>query len=426
MDFAAALKGIEDKIDKVTHVASDMPAMRTSVDALRAQLDAQERRLVAQEAERQKAAQSVRTPWGDEGRDERLHNRALSPRFSLTAAFQRWLHAKGVKGIAAPNKDALIRAGHFPDAVERAMSGNILTQGGFLIPEEYRDDIIPALLPRTILAQLGVRMLAVGGAGQIRWPKQNSRPTVTAVPEASAATESTPTWQSVVSTPHKAGMLMAIPNEILKYGIASVEAFLQDLFLKELSIEVDTRALRGTGSANQPLGLVNMDSIQNPAVGANGGPITANLILDLITQVEESNTRGTRFGFATSPRGIREIQQIVDGDTRPLFLNAMFSPGLAGARPGTIHGYHVFTTTHIPVNLTKGSGTALTELHFSAWDELLIPMWGDIEIMESKEATDGTNNAFTMDLTLARAFVTYDVIAFHNEALGVINDMDSA
>ena len=419
---------LEQVSKQVGDLANRVGPINTTLDEIKATIARQGKTIEQMQADREHAIASVRTPWDTEGgTDIRRACPWLSSRFSLTAAMQAYAHYHSHGQFPKPDKDALIRAGHFPEAVERAMSGKISTDGGFLIADAYRAEIIAALLPRTIMGALGVRMMSVGErAGQIRWPKQNSRPTVTAVPEAGAPTESTPTWQQVVASPHKAGMLMAVPNEVLKYGVPDTERFLLELLEKELRIEIDTRVLRGVGAANEPLGMLGTADIQNPAVGANGGAITYNLILDLITQVEESNTQGTKFGFACHPRGQREILQVLDSQNRPIFFSPEFAPGLVGPRPGNLMGYPVHKTTHITIAGTKGSGTALTELWFAAWDEILLTMWGDIEVRQSDQATDGTNNAWTSDLTLARAFVTYDVTVDHAQGVGVISDMNSA
>src|SRR3990167_4402954 len=166
------MPGTEEITKDLTKAIGDVTASRTDIKAA---VEAQNVRVAAIEKEREEARKRIRTPWAvGGGADEARRDPNLSPHYSLTTMFQAVMHARGTKfsdgsPVPAPNKDALIRAGHYPDAVERAMSAAVLTSGGFLIPEEYMTDIIPALLPRTRVLQLGVQTLNVGtGVGQIR------------------------------------------------------------------------------------------------------------------------------------------------------------------------------------------------------------------------------------------------------------------
>ena len=44
------------------------------------------------------------------------------------------------------------------------------------------------------------------------------------------------------------------------------------------------------------------------------------------------------------------------------------------------------TTTQIPIDLSKGSGTNLSEVYYANWQELLIGMWLMMELQASNQA----------------------------------------
>ena len=79
-------------------------------------------------------------------------------------------------------------------------------------------------------------------------------------------------------------------------------------------------------------------------------------------------------------------------------------------------------TTQIPINLTKGAGTALTEVYFGNWEELIIGQWGGMEIALSTETSD----AFEKDQTWVRVLQEVDIAVRHPESFCLVNDAASA
>jgi HK97 family phage major capsid protein len=85
-------------------------------------------------------------------------------------------------------------------------------------------------------------------------------------------------------------------------------------------------------------------------------------------------------------------------------------------------GYPYAMSTQIPINLTKADGTALTEVYFANWEELLIANWGGMEIMASQETSD----AFEKDMTWVRILQEVDIAVRHAASFCLINDASSA
>ena len=81
-------------------------------------------------------------------------------------------------------------------------------------------------------------------------------------------------------------------------------------------------------------------------------------------------------------------------------------------------GYKYAMTTQVPINLTKNNGTALTEVYFGNWAELIIGQWGGMEIMASQETSD----AFEKDQTWIRILQEVDVGVRHDQSFCLISD----
>ena len=81
-------------------------------------------------------------------------------------------------------------------------------------------------------------------------------------------------------------------------------------------------------------------------------------------------------------------------------------------------GHPYKMTTQIPIDLTKGNSTNCTEIYFGNWSELLIGMWGTVELRASQE----TYTAFQSDQTWIRILQEVDIQVRHAESFCLIND----
>jgi Phage capsid family len=73
-------------------------------------------------------------------------------------------------------------------------------------------------------------------------------------------------------------------------------------------------------------------------------------------------------------------------------------------------------------NLTKGSGTALSEIIFGDWSQLLVGEWGVVEIMPNPYAA-GVYESGGVEL---RILQTLDLAVRHPESFAVMSDAVTA
>ena len=102
-------------------------------------------------------------------------------------------------------------------------------------------------------------------------------------------------------------------------------------------------------------------SINTIAAGANGDARTLAKISAAITEGQTDNIDYDT--LYVHPRVIKNLRDLADTTGRPIFDQATFgSPLLKEGVIGTIYGLKIKPTTQLPINLTKGSGTLLTDL----------------------------------------------------------------
>ena len=143
-------------------------------------------------------------------------------------------------------------------------------------------------------------------------------------------------------------------------------------FTKVCALELDRVALRGLCVSGQPLGLNGIAGIGTYAICVIGGDLPRQDMLRIAGVVEDQNAITGKLAFITHPKIKRVLKNEriaqFSGQTVGSYVNPSLSDeGLAG-----VLGYPVYTTTQIPVNLTKGSSTDCAEVYFGNFEEMLI------------------------------------------------------
>lgn len=305
------------------------------------------------------------------------------------------------------------------------MSAGILTEGGAWVPDEWASDIIPALTAKEIVMVAGAGDFQVpAGVGQFHFPREDATSTAYWIGEGSAPTSSGLTAGYVTAQQHKCAVLLKATNDFLRMGLPATEAYIRRAITRDLGLKVDIAALRGTGGANEPLGLNTHSQVTSNAIGTDGGAITYARLRNLVRSVLKQNPPMEKPGFIMHPSVFTEIVKLLDSQNRPLFHSAEFAPGLPGPTPGTIFGYPVYLTTQIPITLTKGaSGATLTEIYFGDWSEIVRVLWQELEIRISNQAYDGTDSAYTQDMLFFLAIMPVDWVIKHGKSFAIIPDV---
>ena len=80
--------------------------------------------------------------------------------------------------------------------------------------------------------------------------------------------------------------------------------------------------------------------------------------------------------------------------------------------------YPIFTTTQIPATLVKGSSSDCAEVYFGNFEELLIGMWGPMEIL----ATNIGGNAWAQNAIEVRLIRNVDIAVRHGQSFALCSD----
>ncbi len=312
----------------------------------------------------------------------------------------------------------------FENTRKRTMGG--LGSGGagaYIVPTIYIAELIELLRADAIVAALGATFLPDLQGSPIQIPRQSAGATGYWVGENAAITASDLTLEQLSLTPKKVAALVKLSNTLIKLSNPSAEALIRRDISSCLALQIDLKALRGDGTGGAPTGVASTASINTVAIGTNGGTLTWDHLLDMEYSLAEDNALKGKLGYAFHPALRRKLlkQKVAQysGDTSGEYIVA---PTMSESIFQGWLGYPYKQTTQIPITLTKAAGTALTEIYFGNWSELIIGQWGGMELALSTETSD----AFERDQTWVRVLQELDIAVRHPASFCLINDAASA
>lgn len=283
--------------------------------------------------------------------------------------------------------------------------------GGNLVGTDLMaGDFITILRDAMVLNQLGVRFLS-GLVGNIAIPKQTGSGSAYWVAEGQAPTESGAAIGQVAMSPKTVGAFTDISRRLLLQSSVDVESFVSADLAMVLGLAIQRAAISGGGTANEPSGI--LAKIAASVIGgANGGAPDWNDVVDLETAVSVANADVGTLAYLTNAK--------VRGKLKKTFVDG---PGTGervwqkGGEP--LNGYRAAVTNAVPSNITKGTGTNLSALIFGNFADLVIAMWGGLDLMVNPYAFSETG---TVRVT---ALQDVDVGIRNDESFSTMEDAET-
>jgi HK97 family phage major capsid protein/HK97 family phage prohead protease len=308
---------------------------------------------------------------------------------------KRYSLMRAINALANPTDANAQRAAAFEREVSDAVEQKLGKQArGFLVPFEVqkRDlvvgtptaggnlvatdllagSFIEVLRNAMVLPGLGTQMLT-GLVGNVAIPKQTGAATAYWVAESNAPTESQQTIGQVAMSPKTVGAYTEISRKLLLQSSIDVESMVQTDLAAVLGLAIQQAAISGTGTSNQPAGLLTLIT---PSVvgGTDGAAPTWAHIVELESDVAVANALVENMAYLTNAkvRGKLKTTSKVSGQNGFIWEN--------GDTP--VNGYRAAVTNAVPSNLNKGASTGVcSAIIFGNFRDLVIGMWGGLDLM---------------------------------------------
>ena len=188
-------------------------------------------------------------------------------------------------------------------------------------------------------------------------------------------------------------------------------SLIRNNFVALLADAVDTAAINGSGSSNQPTGILNTSGIGSVAGGTNGASPTLDHLLDLKKEIAVENADVATCGFLTNAKVESVLGKLKDSQGQYLL-----SPYGAELGRSQIAGRRFEVSNNVPSSLTKGSGTNLSAVVYGNFSDCLIGLFGTLEILVDPytDLAKGT--------TGIRALQSIDIAVRHAESFATMQD----
>jgi HK97 family phage major capsid protein len=272
------------------------------------------------------------------------------------------------------------------------------------------------LLSGSFIDMLRNKMATVGlGAtmmndlvGNIAIPRQTSGATSYWVAESGAVTESIGAFDQVTMSPKTVGSMSDISRKMLLQSSLDVEAFVRNDLATSLALAIDSAAINGTGSSNQPKGVLNQTGIGSVLGGTNGANPDWKDIVDLESAVAIDNADIGNLGFLTNAKVRGKLLQTEKASTTAQYV---------WSDNNSLRGYNAAVSNQVPSNLTKGTASGVcSAILFGNWADLIIGTWGGIDI--NVDTSTGSSSGTVRVVALQDV----DIAVRHAESFAAMKD----
>lgn len=322
----------------------------------------------------------------------------------------------------APTQDhmraAIMNGGPMAQRYQRAIyQVGTASQGGNLVETDLlAESFIEVLRNMAVVTQLGARFLS-GLVGKVDIPRQNGVTGTYWVGESGALTEGEATFDKVSLAPKTIGALSKMSRLMLLQSTPAIEMLAREDMLAQIALGIDLAALSGSGSSNQPTGIVNQAGVGSVVGGTNGANLSFDHLIQLYSQPAIANAPLSSLAFAMNAKSKGYLATVKSTTGQYLWNPA--GGGVTGGVGDTVQGYPYAVSNQLRSTLTKGTSSGnCSELIYGNWRELLIGEWGVMEILANPYDSTGFANGDV----LLRAFQTIDIAVRHGASFATMSD----
>lgn len=351
----------------------------------------------------------------------------------MTQASVAGLHMGNIRQAANMARMGAGRFGNNPE-LQQALGIFDDTQMGIFLDSAMQGELIPLLRAQEIFSRAGATEITLPINGRLPMGRHVGAVNAYWVGQGAAGnsnrgiTASNPTTGKQGMIAKKLGVLVRIPNDLIRFSSRSVELFIRQDIAMVAALEESSTFLKAAGTDLQPKGLTAYSGIETvlaSTVGTDGNTVEPEDMDALCAEIEENEIDVSNFTLVMRPKmrsalANRRADAVTAGDGKGPFVFLDMAVNATMGNRKTIRGYNVITSTQVPNNLTKGSsGATLTQIIGGVFQHAIIGRHG---VMEFATANQGTDE-FTRDETLLRAIEYVDFMPRYEEAFGMITSL---
>ena len=291
--------------------------------------------------------------------------------------------------------------------VRAAVSGRTenrsLSLSGNNVTNDNVRPIIEELRPELVLAQAGVDVIDGSGVDKVILPYQSANPTASWLAENATLSDSEPTFTAIEAGKKAVGCLVKVSRQLLSAG-NNIDSYIQSAIVRQVAHAIEEAAFADADVTNAFGALVETSGATDIVSSSTNGKTINSFdeIADLKKTLRENNVSGP-ISYFMAPSIEAGYGKLKDSENRnlvppPYIFNDFIERG--------------FVTSAIPTNITKGSGTNLSNLIALDPRDVKMVMTESVQIQLVERYADALQVGF-----LAYAFVDLKVLRSDSLAL---------
>jgi HK97 family phage major capsid protein len=262
-----------------------------------------------------------------------------------------------VRGLATGNWDGA-------QTEQRAISETPTTAGGHMVPTPLASMVIDKARNLSRVFEAGATTVPMTSQ-TLKYARLTGEATPAWRSEAGAVTDQAMVFDAVTLTAQSLAVLVKCSVEL--FEDAAPSDVISNSFAKQIALELDRVALRGSGTPPEPKGVLNQTGVTLTAHGTNGSvigspPAAGTMGWEFLVQAAGA-VRAANFtptAHILAPRTDQSLGLLRDT------TNQYIPP------PRYLDGIPRLTTNQVPINLTVGTSTDTSQVYTAQWDQLLV------------------------------------------------------
>jgi HK97 family phage major capsid protein len=252
------------------------------------------------------------------------------------------------------------------DDEKRALSEGSDAAGGYTVPSPLAQEFIDKLRAASVLNRAGARTIDMT-TETLAIAKLASDPQAAWTAENAAVTESDPTFARVDLEAKKLIGITRLSRELAEDS-TNVNEMLENAIVQAVSQQFDYAGLYGSGSSNEPTGIVNQAGINTATMGTNGAaPANYDKFIDAIYENQLDNAADPT-AMIWHPRTGVTLAKLKDGDNNPMSV------------PEMVAKVPKLSTTAMPIDETKGTNSDASSVITGDFTQMLIGLRSNLRI----------------------------------------------
>ena len=258
------------------------------------------------------------------------------------------------------------------EGVRAALAGGVDTSGGFAVPSRLAPSILDAMTAQSSVLTAGAGLTLIEPAQLFTTAAIDTVPSAAWRAEAGSIAESDPVFRAILAAPKSLAFYFKISRELLA-DATDISRALTTAIAQSFALALDAAALRGSGTAPTPRGLLNTAGVHAVTSGANGAALTNyGKLFEAVTAILSAD-HGMAGAAIMHPRSLVKLGSLLDTTNQPLNVPTMLQP------------LKMLQTSQIPVNLTVGTSNDCSEIFMGDFSQMQFIVRENVSIQLLRE-----------------------------------------